>query len=464
MNENNQYLELLYSLFNQYIFQEAKNNLPSLKYYYQTNPTTSNNPLVNNMLQAIEDYPLESIDYPLFQSILNRTGKNGEESRAILEKVSQYKRYDKSQIAPTRGYIKDIVANVIISQAANKYRDRPSEYLNYLKTAEFKATEEDYLNSTAFNQVDMNTIIAESSDSSIESSFDWINQSYQPEQGYPKGQMVMISMSPGSGKSLMLANEAIYMANCGHKVHLLIMGDLGWKDQIIRMCAIWSGKTFGEVKMNLPYYYKGLASEIEDRLEMTIVPAGKITAEEYVDFIKTKDYDVLGIDYDSNFKVETRDNMYDAWGSVYESLTELTLLGKLVFILAQPKISSWQQEAIYISQVGESAKKQMTVDCLITRGRVEECPLPLGQTRIVKNRRGEVNVIDYNIRLNNGRFKSLPKSVYDNLKQITEKREFTEAEIDQMVNSANQVSQNIQRDINNKINNSQRIPPGPRPF
>ena len=40
-------LELVYALTNQYLFQEAKNNIVDLSYYFSVNPSTSNNKLID---------------------------------------------------------------------------------------------------------------------------------------------------------------------------------------------------------------------------------------------------------------------------------------------------------------------------------------------------------------------------------------------------------------------------------
>ena len=45
--------ELLYSLFNQYLFTEAKTNIISIKYFFDTNPSTAGNHFIESMLEAI---------------------------------------------------------------------------------------------------------------------------------------------------------------------------------------------------------------------------------------------------------------------------------------------------------------------------------------------------------------------------------------------------------------------------
>ena len=116
-----------------------------------------------------------------------------------------------------------------------------------------------------------------------------------------------------------------------------------------------------------------------------------------------------------------------------------------------------------MSEVGESAKKQMTIDVAITRGREPDCPNHLGIFKIVKNRRGNVDVRDYSIRLNNGRFMSIPKAVYNQLKQETEEKDYTAADIEGMINQYRNQYNNVNRMVNQAGQSQQRVS-GPTPF
>jgi hypothetical protein len=164
--------------------------------------------------------------------------------------------------------------------------------------------------------------------------------------------------------------------------------------------------------------------------------------------------------------------MYLVYGEIYSKLSELSIqYKKLVFILAQPMKASWQipisGATINIDQVGESSRKIHAVDWAITRTREYNNLNGLGVFKIVKSRRGEENVVAYSIRLSNGRFKILPRGVYQQIQQIDEKREFLESEIDAMVASFNQALSSTQ----SMINNAMMPPPpnkcvqkGPSPF
>lgn len=578
-------LDLVYSLFNQFVFQDAKNNLESLEYYFNTNPNTSNNTLVKGLLKVIRDYSFETIDIPILQSVLNRDRKNPEEQRLILDNIMRWKNYDKTQMGPTKNYIRDICAGVMIQRANNKYADSPYEFWRYLKNSDLKIDNSDMLSSMNFSDIDINTIMAENGTTGYPSSFPWVNSLFVPYGQYESGQMVMITMPPGcmtgetevilpdgrlvtlaelhesgetnievysvdengnvvidvaeccqiskivtevvllkigdrefrvtkdhpflttqgwiradkikyeteillyegnnlvkatikpgivgthyndvtkfavydlvnvkknhnylvsidgtrergifshnTGKTLWMMTEALHMAlTTKARIHYLAMGDMKPRDFIIRMGSIYSGKPFGEVTKNVVGVYNTLKQFMQDRLEMSVIPAGTITADEYVEYVMSKDYDIVFVDYDSNFRLKESESMYNDFGIVYNNLTKLTQAGKLVFVAAQPKIYSWVNPVIELGDVGESARKIHTADVLFTAGKCVNTPNHVGIFKCCKNRRGEEGGKIGYIRLNNGRFKFIPINLAEQLGEEREKREYTEAEIDAMV-------------------------------
>lgn len=257
--------------------------------------------------------------------------------------------------------------------------------------------------------------------------------------------------SHNTGKTLFMMGEALTMAANGARCHYLAMGDMKPRDFVVRMGAIFSGLSFSETVTNLGPIYNSLRQTVGDRLGITVVPSAKITAEQYIEYIKEKNYDILFIDYDSNFLSKAEDNMYSEYGKIYDQLTELTQLGKLVFVAAQPKISSWNLDTIQLDMVGESARKIHTVDILLTAGKAQT-PNHLGIFKICKNRRGEEGVEMPYIRLGNGRFKFIPRGMYSSLIQYTEKHNYTEAEIDQMAQQYQAQMAVIQSQNSNVIN------------
>ena len=114
--------------------------------------------------------------------------------------------------------------------------------------------------------------------------------------------------------------------------------------------------------------------------------------------------------------------------------------------------------------VGESSRKQHTADCIIGIGRNPDCPNHVHAIKLSKNRRGEENVISYAIRLNNARWKMIPRGVYDQLKQNRDKVEYTEGQIDRMVEVYNQQFNRIQQDAQKLMNgNAPRMGQQPAP-
>lgn len=457
--------DLLYSCFNQYLFQEAKNNIVDLEYYFQTNPNTLGNPLVEQLVTAIKNYPLESIDEPLFRSLLIRCGKSGAEQDQILKEIVKWKRYNKEQIEPARKCIQDICASVIIQRANKMFSNSPSDYLKYLKNLNYQTSDLNVLKATSFGNLDINSIIAESGNCTIPSRYQWLNETF-PQGGIERSQLILVSMPPGSGKSLYCMNELGSMAMAGYKCLYFAMGDLTYKDQIIRLSAQTTGLGFREVSNNLGPVFNEMCTMFGDNLDLMISPAGTVTVEEFRDFIKAspKKYDVIAVDYDSNFKSKASDNMYLEYGDIYNVLVDITKeLNIVMFCACQPKVGVWNNPVIELSDVGESSRKQHSADICITRSRIPDCPNNLGIFKIVKSRRGDVGRKIYSIRLGNGRFIELPKGVFDILKMETEKRDYTEGEINMMVR---QYQAQLMK-VNQEIGRVSTPPPhssGPTPF
>lgn len=474
-------IELAYALTNQYLFQEAKNNIQDLGYYFSVHPSCSGNRLIEGIINAVKEYDLASMDLPLFQSIIAKSGKTDAEASKILDDIRRWKSYSKEQIEPARKYLQDVVASVVIQKANRMYQDHPSDYLKYLKNVSFKTGDLDTFSPKSFAEFDINSIIAESNESVIKTPFEWLNKSFEPFDGMPKAQMCLVCAPPGVGKSLFSMYLASYMASIGNKVLYIALGDLSQKDFLTRIGAITLDMSFADTHRNLGTVYNTLRQIMGDNLDISISPAGVVSAEDIVEYVENseKDYDVVIVDYDSNCKGATDgDSMYQSYGKIYETLNRLVLDGKLLFICTQPKISAWDKQVVDLQDVGESSRKQHTGDCIIGIGREINSPNHLHTIKISKSRRGEVGVIAYTIRLDNGRFIEIPKGLYDSLKQVQEKRHYTSADITGMISQYNaqlsqinnQVKQNMnshQTNLNNNQGPAQHLDPlagGPNPF
>lgn len=474
INPNQSFVDLVLSFFNQYLFQDVKNNISDVKYYFQTNPATSGNPLVEQLLGAIKDYSLENIGLPLFESILLRTNKTEEERRELLGKIVEFKKYSKDEIEPSRKYLRDLVASVYISRANKLYSESPSEFLGYLKQSDFKSTGTDYLNSVSFDDIDINTIIAENAEPGLTSSFEFINNSFT-EGAYKKGDIVIVSAPPSVGKSLIAETEALHFAiNHKAQTNMLIMGDLDMSSLLIRLAAIYSGLPFREARRNIGTLYKELREALGGRLDVIIAPSGKISAKEYVSYILNhpKKYKAVLVDYDENFAVDytgAGGGMYSEFSDIYNEFTVLKEAGILTEILCQPKVFTWnsEEETINLDSLGNSSRKGHIADVVVTVKKRPGNMNGLCVFNIAKNRHG-YNEKAYAIRLGNGRFKIIPKEIYNDLAQIQDHHEFLEGEIDMRVQQFLQSRKQVTQQVNQKLNLPSSTPSipkgGPTPF
>lgn len=442
--------DLLYSLFNQYVFNQAKSNIESIEYYYNTNPATMGSPLVGELLRAIKDYPLEAIDKPLFQAIFSRCNKTEAESRQILGEVIKWKGYNKEQMIPAKKYLDDLAASTVLNRAQSLYKNQPSEFLKYCKNSTYISSDATVFTSVKLCDIDINSLLADNPNDFIPSRYKWINDTFDPYPGYSRGQMILVSAAPGTGKTLWLMSEALSMAGNGYRTLYVSLGDNKMKDFIVRMGAILTGDSFSNVHRNFLENFNKLNSVCGDNLEISINAIAKVTADEIVSKALDGKFDVVIVDYDGNLKgVDAGESMYNTFGAVYAKMSELTLAGKLVFIASQPKVTAWNSKVIQMQDVGESSRKQHTADMIIGIGKEIDSPNHLHTFKISKSRRGESDVYAYTIRLSNGRFKEIPRQLYEDilhpLNGPNVKRNFTEPEIDAMIMSySNQFGSQIQ--------------------
>ena len=197
MNVSNE--SLLLSFFNQYLFNEAKQNIEHIEYFYQTSPNTMGNPFVEELIDAIKNYNLDAIGEPLFRSILMRTQKTQEEANQIMAEILQWKKYSKDEIAPAAKDMRDVISTAIIRKASARFKDSSSDFLKYLKNVNVSTGDTEVFGSTSFDKIDINTIIAQSKDSSAKTNVDLINRAFASCGGeIPFSQLVVIAATPGS--------------------------------------------------------------------------------------------------------------------------------------------------------------------------------------------------------------------------------------------------------------------------
>lgn len=456
--------DLLYSLFNPFVYQQAKNNITDLEYYFQTNPNTMANPLVDELLKAIKTYDYDVIGEPLFQSIFAKLQKNPIEAGKILGDMKKWVEFNKEQIQPALKYLDDVCASVVIQRANKFYQASPSEFIKYIKNYNFQSTDIDVFSSTKFNEIDMNSILAENNRGSITTNVDFINRVFSPHNGIERGQLGIICAPPGVGKSLLSMSLALWMASKGEKVIYYCLGDMNMRDFIIRMGAVAFGISFAEAYNNIEKVYRQLVDLVGSNLEISINPAGVVTADEMVQMTLDGHFTVAVVDYDGNIAgAQEGESMYNTFGTIYNTLTRLNLEGILTLVCAQPKVFAWERE-IEMSDIGESSKKQHSADFIITLSNVNPtCPNHLYVMKFPKARRGKVGSRAYFIRVE-GRFIEIPKGLYDQLRQITEEKDYTEAEINSMTRMFIQNRNQIEKDVQAKMNGGPQPKPLINPF
>lgn len=449
-------LEFLYSLMSPYLYQEAKNNIKHLEYYFSTNPETAGSPLVHELIDAIKTYDYQAVGDPLFKSILSKTGKTRKEAEVILEELKKWQTYPENLIQPSRKLLADTVAKVEIDQILYKFKDSPSDAYKALKNSNINANVDSVFGSTSFSNINIQKILAEKDLGAIQTNYSWLNNVFPPHNGIERGQLGIICAPPGVGKSLFAMNLALYFATNGVKVLYVTLGDLSERDWIVRFGAIYLGCSFASAYENMESVYYGLQKLLKDNLEISINPSSKVTAQEIVDYSLSRDFEVIFVDYDANHKgasdgtEDSGSSMYSTLGAIYSEYTKLSLAGRLVFMCSQPKISAWHT-LIGLSDIGESKRKQETADFIITiSDTARDCPNHLYTAYIPKARRGRVGTKKYLIRVE-GRFLEIPKGVYDQLSQETEEIEYTSQDIMRMVNEFEKQRAMITQQVQQKV-------------
>jgi hypothetical protein len=387
--------------------------------------------------------------------------------------IVKWKKYTKEEIKPAQKYLNDIISAAIVRKAYKLYDESPSEYLKYLKNVNVPTADVDLFCTKKFKELDINSIIAESSKGTIPIDVRFLNKAFESQGGgLERGSIGLIVAAPGTGKSNFSMSLALQMASKGEKVVYFALGDLKPLDFIVRLGTIAFGITFKFAYEHILEVYTKLAEVIGDNLELSINPAGVVEADDIVDKVLTGGYTACFIDYDGNLAgVSEGDSMYNTYGDIYNKFTKLSLNGILTIICSQPKVYCWNQ-MIGLADIGESSKKQHICDWAVTISSPnQECPNHLHVMTLVKARRGNVGHRAYVIRIQ-GRFVEIEKGLYDYLKQETEEIEYTEPQIIAMNERYIQESANIKKRLQDATNNfenqngpvKQNITPKVNPF
>jgi archaellum biogenesis ATPase FlaH len=453
MNVNNE--SLLLSFFNQYLFNEAKQNIEHIEYFYQTTPSTSGNPFIKELIDSIKNYNLDAIGEPLFRSILARGGKTQQEADQLMSEILKWKQYNREEIAPAAKDMRDVISTAIIRKASARFGNSSTDFLKYLKNVNVSTGDGEMFSSTSFDKIDINTLIADSKDSCVATNVDLINRAYA-SCGYkiPMSQLVVIAATPGSGKTLFAMNLALWFASIGKKTLYTSLADMNLRDFVTRLGSIAFNCSFAESFQNTKEIYENLTKITGSNLEISINSAGTVTADQIVEKAMNDNFDVVFVDYDGVLKTgdgkSADESMYNAFGDAYNKLTALSVNGKkLVFICSQLKVTSNQGgNLISLSDLAESSKKGQIVDAVIAMSKISgpDCPHQLFDIRFTKCRRGRVGTHGTFIR-NQARFIEIPRGLAEQLKMETEDREYTDQQIQAMAERYKQSEQVVNQAI-----------------
>lgn len=217
----------------------------------------------------------------------------------------------------------------------------------------------------------------------------------------PPGTLNMISASPGSGKTTLMINQGMYVAQQGFNVLHIFLGDMSLYDGTLRYISNISGVDTNKL---VDFSVKELQQFIA-KYNMTGVLANiwissyaqcELTATKLIEEIQAQQknnrvhFDMIIVDYDENISKDDEDNIYESGGLIYNKLGLFAVTNRsVVFIVAQPKQAYWSQEVIPLEATAESSKKQKIIDTMITMGKPSRSS-KVGTLFIAKNRRGEV--------------------------------------------------------------------------
>lgn len=343
---------------------------------------------------------------------LESDGRSSEEVGLILGKINLYRSYDANKSKPFRDELKKTCYKAFTDHAKRVSGNNEEKFIELCKLFNYKSNYSDTLSIKNFSELAIEDLVERYKGDGFKSRFKFINESYTCG-GYVPAQLVQVIGAPSTGKSLFLQSEAISFMAQGKRVHYLALGDLNELDFVTRMICMHAKLPKRQVEENILRYYEMYKDHFVENLGLTIVSSGTVKPTSYVEYmIQIADqYDVFMVDYDSNFAKDPSLSMYDQGGDIYDKLTQLTRLGKLVFVASQPRREFFHSEKIPGDSSGESSRKFHIADMVITIGRNPDAKMFMGYFTIGKSRRGTEREVPY-IRTAEGLFYECSDAIY----------------------------------------------------
>lgn len=235
---------------------------------------------------------------------------------------------------------------------------------------------------------------------------------------FDAGTINVVMGAPGRGKTQLILNQGVYVANCEKYTLHIALGDLTKRQLLLRILAITTGKPIQQISLLSPEQFKKFMLQTKNKYPnvfkylhcktcMPNVFTGLELIRQIEDMQKKKGikYTQVVIDYDGNIetdlsstsKSKTKNDesksMYYAGADIYNSfVTFAKRNNSVVWILSQPKVQYWSVDKIPLEALSDSSKKGHIVDFCMSIGKKdvteEECTF-----FISKNRHGEANKV-----------------------------------------------------------------------
>jgi hypothetical protein len=235
-------------------------------------------------------------------------------------------------------------------------------------------------------------------ESIVKSKFNLINDS-TPLNGYQKGWLVQIAAPPSAGKTQLMLNEAVYMAEHGHNIVWIALGDMHKKSMLRRILCLVNHVNKMDLGLNVKRYWNAKVKEVTSRIRFVFKPAYEVASSSIINIvnsIETPEFpvDVVIVDYDGNLK-HSDAMMYERGNVDYGELKNVATDGlgtpnekfKLVFVGSQVKEKLWGHEELGEDCCAESSGKPAKLDLMITLN-CNPGNHTIGCMNIAKNRDG----------------------------------------------------------------------------
>lgn len=431
--------DLIYSLFNENLYAEAKANIEIVTSYFRANDR--DNKVVQTLLKFISKNDLSDVNPTKLSYQLSKVDTLiDEEIDSILDRIKYFVKLSDAEIL--KDYADKLRQSCISQSLINAQKEAGNDiekYLELVQKFEYKSSYSEDMTVMRIGDVDVATAMKDSFSKFASSDLPLISDAYPSVNGWLSSQMVMVVGRPGGGKSLFMMRSTLELCKQGKRGLYVALGDLSPASFIIRCGAQLLGISLTEAARRSKACGEALKEAVGDNLSISCVPADTLTVSKFMKKTRSiiDEFDFIVVDYDRNFKIENSSNLYLEGGEIYSALSELTITHKkLVFVGCQPKQYYWDKSILPMSSGGESSRKMQFVDTMITIGVRQQSSLPLGYLNIAKNRNGSSDISSPYVRTSDGEFRIVPPKVYQILKDYKDRTEISWYELKQMVDNS----------------------------